>query len=55
MRDIFDFDSPLGPLGKLVDRVFLDGYLRGLLVERNDLIRDVAESDGWQTYVPEPR
>jgi len=54
MRDVFDFDSPLGPLGRLVDRLYLDGYMRSFLLERNELIRAVAESDRWRRYLPAP-
>ena len=53
MRDVFDFASPLGPLGRLVDRVFLDRYMRAFLAERNDVIRAVAECDRWRTYLPD--
>lgn len=52
MRDVFDFASPLGALGRLVDRVFLDRYLERFLVERNELIRQVAESERWRRYLP---
>lgn len=55
MRDVFDFDSPFGPLGRLVDRAFLDGYMRNLLLERNELIRAVAESDRWKKYLSDPQ
>lgn len=55
MRDVFDFDSPCGPLGRLVDRAFLDGYMRNLLLERNELIREVAESDRWKKYLTGPK
>jgi ligand-binding SRPBCC domain-containing protein len=55
MRDVFDFASPLGALGRLVDRVFLDGYLERFLVERNELIRQAAESEAWRRYLPGSR
>src|SRR5262249_33807978 len=31
MRDVFDFESPLGPLGRLADALVLERYLRSLL------------------------
>ena len=43
MRDIVDFRSPLGPLGALVDRWLLEGYMRRLLEQRNRHIRRLAE------------
>lgn len=44
MRDIFDYDSPLGWLGVLADRLFLEKYMRSLLERRNALIKQVAEA-----------
>ena len=44
MRDLFDYAAPLGPLGRLAERLVLDRYLRRLLVERARVIKTVAES-----------
>jgi len=46
MRDVFDFESPLGPLGRLVDTLVLERYLRRFLETRNAEIKRVAESEG---------
>ena len=43
MRDIVIFESPFGPLGRLVDRLVLAPYLTRLLKERNRVIRTEAE------------
>jgi ligand-binding SRPBCC domain-containing protein len=43
MRDVFDFTSPLGPLGWIADTLVLTRYLRRFLEERNQVIREVAE------------
>jgi ligand-binding SRPBCC domain-containing protein len=51
MRDRFDFTSPLGPLGRLADALVLTRYMRGLLVERNRVLREVAESDRWAEFL----
>ena len=51
MRDVFDFRSPLGILGRIADRLFLVRYMTHLLATRNALIKTVAESDQWQRYV----
>jgi ligand-binding SRPBCC domain-containing protein len=48
MIDRLDFAAPLGPLGRLVDRLVLSSYLERFLVERNALITRVAESDEWR-------
>ena len=43
MLDIFDYKSPLGPLGVLADKLFLERYMRQLLAERAAYIKQVAE------------
>jgi ligand-binding SRPBCC domain-containing protein len=43
MRDILIFESPLGLLGRCVDRLVLAPYLTRLLEERNRVIRSEAE------------
>ena len=51
MRDVFAFQSPLGILGRVVDAVFLERYLRAFLIERNRVIKSTAESDEWRRYL----
>lgn len=34
MIDVFTYRSPLGPLGRLADALFLERYMRAFLVER---------------------
>ena len=51
MRDELRFGAPLGPLGWLAEHVVLRHYLTGFLIERNHLIKAVAESSRWQHYV----
>lgn len=43
MTDIFDYTSPLGVLGKLADFLFLKKYLTTFLLERNQIIKLLAE------------
>ncbi|WP_404473707.1 SRPBCC family protein [Microbacterium aerolatum] len=38
MRDTITFRSPFGPLGALVDRLFMRSYMRRLIEERNDVL-----------------
>ena len=45
MLDTFVFESPLGVLGKLANYIFLKKYMTKLLIERNKVIKSVAESD----------
>jgi ligand-binding SRPBCC domain-containing protein len=44
MHDRWEHRSPLGPLGRLVDRLILGRYMRSLLVTRNDALKRAAES-----------
>ncbi len=48
MTDIFDYQSPLGILGQLADRIILKRYMTNLLIKRNESIKEFAESDKWQ-------
>jgi len=43
MIDTFRYASPLGILGALADRLFLERYMRRLLTERNAYLKRVAE------------
>lgn len=53
MTDIFDYQSPLGILGKLADSLFLEKYMRDLLTERNRVLKEFAESDKWRLILAE--
>jgi ligand-binding SRPBCC domain-containing protein len=55
MRDTLIFKAPLGPIGLLAERFVLRSYLKQFLEERNGHIKHVAESDEWQTYLPEEK
>ena len=48
MKDIFRFESPLGLFGKLFNRLILTSYLRKLLVKRNNVIKEYAETGKWK-------
>ncbi len=48
MEDEFHFESPLGILGKLFNYIFLTTYLKKLLENRNLVIKQYAEGDGWK-------
>lgn len=45
MEDRFEFESPFGILGRVVDRAFLAGYMRRFLVRRNQVLKTLAESE----------
>jgi ligand-binding SRPBCC domain-containing protein len=51
MKDVFDYESPLGFLGRIADFLFLEKYLENLLTVRNNLIKQVAESEQWRKFL----
>jgi ligand-binding SRPBCC domain-containing protein len=44
IKDVFVFESPLGVLGRLFNRLVLTRYMTKLLEERNRVIKEVAQS-----------
>lgn len=44
MTDIFEYQSPVGILGLLADRLFLKKYMIELFEERNRIVKEFAES-----------
>lgn len=48
MTDIFDFTSPMGIFGSFADKIFLKKYMTDLLLERNRILKEFAESNKWQ-------
>lgn len=48
MIDTFEFASPLGILGKLVDKIIMKKYMTNFLIERNLVIKEFAETNKWK-------
>jgi len=48
MIDVFDYASPFGILGRIVDYLFLKRYMKTFLEKRNEIIKAFAESDQWK-------
>lgn len=48
MTDIFEYKSPFGILGGLADSLFLEKYMTNLLLKRNLVIKEFAESGKWK-------
>ena len=44
---------PLGPLGWLVGRLIMVPHIRGLLRRRFRLLKRIAETDEWRSYLPQ--
>jgi len=51
MRDIFDYSSPLGLLGCVANKLFVTRHIRRLLMQRNQLIKSIAESSDRDRYL----
>jgi ligand-binding SRPBCC domain-containing protein len=45
MTDLVEWSAPAGPLGKLVEGLFLADYMEGLLRRRNSVIKATCEPD----------
>lgn len=48
MTDVFEYLAPFGFLGRIADRWFLEKYMTNLLLQRNKVIKEFAESDKWK-------
>ncbi len=48
MIDVFDFNSPLGALGRLVDKLVLTKYMTKLLMSKNEYLKRISESHAHQ-------
>lgn len=46
--DLLDFEAPYGNLGKVANQLFLTNYLKKLLEQRNQMIKEYAESEKWR-------
>ncbi|HCT46382.1 MAG: cell division protein [Phycisphaerae bacterium] len=53
MTDELVFKAPMGPLGTIAEKLFLTGYMQRFLEERNQELKQIAESQRWKEFVPE--
>jgi ligand-binding SRPBCC domain-containing protein len=53
IRDELRFAAPLGVLGLMVESLVLRAYLTRFLIERNEFVKQVAESEGWREFLSE--
>ena len=49
VRDVLDYAAPFGPIGRLVERAYLDSYLTAFLSRRADALKRLAETGQWRT------
>ena len=48
MIDLFHFETPYGKFGSFINAVVLKRYLRKLLENRNNIIKQFAEGEKWK-------
>lgn len=51
MIDLVEFEAPYGSLGKLFSKLYLTGYLKSLIEQRNKAIKEFAESEKWRKFL----
>jgi ligand-binding SRPBCC domain-containing protein len=51
MIDQFHFKTTKGWIGNLFSQVYLEKYLTRLLIERNNIIKKIAESNQWKQFL----
>lgn len=51
MIDQFHFETPYGLAGRILNRIYLEKYMKALLLERNELIRRAAEGSLWKQFL----
>jgi len=52
VRERFDFEAPLGWLGRAAEALFLTRYMRRFLMRRLETIKSLAESSDWRNHIP---
>jgi ligand-binding SRPBCC domain-containing protein len=51
MIDVFQFEMGYGALGKWFNSLYLTKYLKRILEQRNNIIKDFAESNKWKSLL----
>ena len=51
MIDLINFESPYGIVGILLNKFFLKNYLEKLLINRNNVIKDYAQTTKWKAIL----
>jgi ligand-binding SRPBCC domain-containing protein len=45
------FDLPYGVIGKIINRIFLETYLKNFLDKKNRAVKEFAESSKWESII----
>ncbi len=52
MKDRLTFAAPLPVLGRIAEQLFLTRYMERFVRRRNEVLKQVAESDRWSDFLP---
>lgn len=55
MTDHFEFSAPYGIFGRLFNALILTSYFRKFLLQRNEIIKQYAETDQWKLVLDEQK
>ncbi len=53
MIDVFDYTSPFGAVGGMLDKLLLENYIERLLQKKNRVIKHFAETGRWKSVLKE--
>jgi hypothetical protein len=51
MIDILNFETPYGIIGRWANAIFLKRYLQNFLEQRNNTIKEYAETEKWKVIL----
>lgn len=51
MKDVFEYEAPFGFLGRIAEKLILTNYLKRFLEERNEIIKEYAETDLYKSLL----
>jgi ligand-binding SRPBCC domain-containing protein len=51
MKDVMQFEAPLGLAARVIESVILERHMRSLLARRNQYLRQIAETDEWRRFL----
>jgi len=51
MIDLIEFEVPYGSFGKLFSKLYLTGYMKSLIEQRNKAIKEFAETEKWRKFL----
>ena len=51
MIDLLEFESPYGIAGRVANKFYLKNYLEKLLIKRNIIIKNYAETEKWKAIL----